>query len=111
MNGGEGFTGQSPSAACRSVWQTPLAAILTSTSPGPGVGMGTSSIVKGLPKARTTAAFMVFGISTPRYWSSDGSRMPLLASDGEVLSHSGDDLRLGQLVHRVDFNDAVRKRL
>jgi hypothetical protein len=38
MNGGFGFTGQSPSAACRSVWQTPQASILTSTSPAPGRG-------------------------------------------------------------------------
>jgi len=62
MNGGVGFTGQSPSAACRSVWQTPVATILTRTSPGPGVGMATSSIVSGFPNERTTAAFMSFGI-------------------------------------------------
>src|SRR6516225_8940746 len=29
MNGRRGFTGQSPSAACKSVWQTPQASILT----------------------------------------------------------------------------------
>src|SRR6478735_6229245 len=66
MNGGCGFTGQSPSAACRSVWHTPQAAICTSTSPGPGRGTGTSSITSGWPNARTTAAFMVLSIATPR---------------------------------------------
>jgi hypothetical protein len=29
MKGGTGFTGQSPEAACRSVWQTPQALTLT----------------------------------------------------------------------------------
>src|ERR1019366_10555290 len=62
MNGGLGFTGQSPSAACRSVWQTPLAAILTRIWPGPGFGTGTSSITRGCLNSRTTAAFMVLGM-------------------------------------------------
>src|SRR5271166_5256506 len=69
--GSFGFTGQSPSAACRSVWQTPLAATLTSIWPGPGVGMGTSSITSGAPNLCTTAAFIVFAIalsSTFSYW-------------------------------------------
>ena len=59
MKGGVGLTGQSPSAACRSVWQTPQASILTKTSPGPGCGTGTSSITSGLPNRLTIAAFMV----------------------------------------------------
>ena len=46
--GGFGLTGQSPSAACRSVWQTPLAAIFTRIWPAPGVGTGTSWIEKRL---------------------------------------------------------------
>ena len=62
MNGGFGLTGQSPSAACRSVWQTPEARIATWISPGPGSGTGTSSMVSGLPNSRTTAAFMVLAI-------------------------------------------------
>src|SRR5215472_12280521 len=33
-----------------------------STSPGPGVGIGTSSIVKGLPNACTTPAFIVLAM-------------------------------------------------
>ena len=35
MKGGDGLTGQSPSAACRSVWQTPDAFTLTRIWPGP----------------------------------------------------------------------------
>ena len=62
MNGGFGLTGQSPSAACRSVWQTPEARIATWIMPGPGSGTGTSSMVSGLPNSRTTAAFMVLAI-------------------------------------------------
>jgi hypothetical protein len=59
MNGSDGFTGQSPSAACTSVWHTPLATRRSSTSPGPGVGIGTCSIDSGRPNACTTAAFIV----------------------------------------------------
>lgn len=61
-SGRRGFTGQSPSAACRSVWQTPQASILTSTSWAPGRGTATSSIVSGSPNACTTAAFIVLSI-------------------------------------------------
>jgi hypothetical protein len=39
MKGGGGFTDQSPSATCRSVWQTPQAVSFTNTSPGPGTGI------------------------------------------------------------------------
>src|SRR5215475_4542181 len=59
MKGGTGLTGQSPDAACRSVWHTPQAFTLTRISPGPGCGTGTSSITSGLPNCLTTAAFMV----------------------------------------------------
>ena len=41
------------------MWQTPVAMILIKTSPGPGDGIGTSSIVSGLPNWRTTAAFII----------------------------------------------------
>src|SRR6478752_4688431 len=58
MKGSTGCTGQSPSAACRSVWQTPLVRTLSRTSPGPGCGTGMSSMTRGRPNARTTAAFM-----------------------------------------------------
>src|ERR1035437_4116426 len=59
MNGGFGLTGQSPSTACRSVWQTPLVMSFTSACPGPGDGTGTLSMVRSLPNEWTTAAFMV----------------------------------------------------
>ena len=55
-----GFTGQSPSAACRSVWQTPLAMISTKACPGPGAGTGSSRITRGSRNFSTTAAFIIF---------------------------------------------------
>ena len=58
-NGGVGFTGQSPLAAWMSVWQSPDASSRTTTSPGPGVGMGRSSMRNGAPSSLTTAAFMI----------------------------------------------------
>src|SRR4030095_11921691 len=65
MNGGLGLTGQSPSAACKSVWQTPLAAILTRIWPACGLGTGTSSMTRGCLNFRTTAAFMVLVMQPP----------------------------------------------
>jgi hypothetical protein len=62
MKGSGGLAGQSPSAAWRSVWQTPVAITLTRTSPCFGVGIGTSSMVNGLRNVRTTAAFIIFAI-------------------------------------------------
>ena len=50
-----------------SVWQTPVAAILTRICPGPAAGTGTSSIVSGFPNSWTTAAFMVVVIVSPCY--------------------------------------------
>jgi hypothetical protein len=61
MKGGFGLTGQSPIAACRSVWHTPLARTRISACPGPIFGTATSRISRGLPSPVTTAAFMVFG--------------------------------------------------
>src|SRR5262249_34937088 len=49
----------SPIARCRSEWQTPQAATLIRTSPGPGVGVGVSSICKGAAKECRIAAFKV----------------------------------------------------
>ena len=54
--------GQSPSAACRSVWQTPLATTSTSACPCPGSGIGTSRIFNGSPKVSTKAACIVFAM-------------------------------------------------
>src|SRR5690349_7874721 len=59
MKGSGGLPGHSPFAAWRSVWQTPVATTLMRTSPGPGVGIGTSSMVNGRPKACTRAALIV----------------------------------------------------
>src|ERR1039458_60340 len=41
-----------------SVWHRPDVSILTRTSPRPGLGIGTSSMLRGLAKSWTTAAFM-----------------------------------------------------
>jgi hypothetical protein len=57
-NGGVGLTGQSPFAACMSVWHSPEASILTSTCPSPGSGTGRSSMTSGCLNSRTTAAFI-----------------------------------------------------
>src|SRR6185312_12886345 len=62
IKGRVGFTGQSPYAACRSVWHTPLATISTKACPGPGMGTGTSRTTKGCPNFSTTAACIIRGI-------------------------------------------------
>src|SRR4051794_21304341 len=59
VKGGEGLTGQSPCAAWMSVWQRPDASSLTTISPVPATGLGSSSIVSGSVKLCTTAARMV----------------------------------------------------
>ncbi len=65
MSGRVGSGCQSPSMACRSEWQTPQAVTLISTSPRPGVGIGTCSIRNLSPILCSTAAFMVFFIGPP----------------------------------------------
>ena len=50
---------QSPSTACRSLWQTPQAATLISTSPRFGSGTCRFSMASLVPILRSTAAFMV----------------------------------------------------
>lgn len=52
------MTGQSPLAAWMSVWHRPEASILTVICPGPGSGIGLSSMTSGCPNSRTTAAFI-----------------------------------------------------
>src|SRR5262249_17666889 len=47
----------SPIARCKSEWQTPQAATLINTSPGPGDGVGISSISNGSANECKTAAF------------------------------------------------------
>src|SRR6202046_1356198 len=65
MNGGCGFTGQSPAAAWMSVWHSPEVCIRTSTWPGPGSGTGTSLISSLAPSSGTTAAFIVLMALSP----------------------------------------------
>src|SRR5207244_10407471 len=57
-----------PSAACRHEWQTPLAAIRTSTSFCFGSSSSTSSTVCGSRTACSTGAFMVIDIGTFLPW-------------------------------------------
>src|SRR5512147_790191 len=59
MKGRVGFTGQSPEAACRSVWQTPEASIATRMRPGRTSGTSTSSTRSAPPNSCTTAAFIL----------------------------------------------------
>src|SRR5690554_4898275 len=55
-------SGSSPDRVNASVWQTPVWVILTSTSPALGGATSTSTICRGSPGAKATAArdFMVF---------------------------------------------------
>src|ERR1700743_153697 len=49
---------QSPSATCRSEWQTPQASTWINTSSLPGLGFSISSTAKGFFSSRKTAAFI-----------------------------------------------------
>src|SRR5699024_2627911 len=60
-NGGTGLTGQSPSRACKSVWQMPDVSTLTRAWLGPGVGRSISLTVTSGPNFSTTAALNVWG--------------------------------------------------
>src|SRR5262249_5796881 len=53
-----GGTGSPASTTWRSLWQTPVAAVRSSTSRGPGLLMSMSSSSSGALNARITAAFM-----------------------------------------------------
>ena len=53
-----------------SLWQIAQAAVLISTSPGPGSASSTVSMVSGAPKARQTAALVFMG-QIPREGCSD----------------------------------------
>ena len=65
VNGGVGFNGQSPFAACKSVWHTPQASVLTNICPALGDGISKSRRTKGLPNCSTTAAFILLFIIVP----------------------------------------------
>src|SRR2546430_4715903 len=47
-----------PSTTCRSLWQTPVAAVRTRTSRPDGLSISTDSIVRGSCGLRKTAAFI-----------------------------------------------------
>src|SRR6188474_3000530 len=68
MNGGVGFTGQSPCAAWMSVWQSPEVSTRTRISCAPGTGFGTRLTTRGFVKSSTTAAVIspVAGASSSR---------------------------------------------
>src|SRR5262245_43960279 len=55
---GRGTPCQLPSAACRQLWQTPLAAMRTRTSPARGASSSSSSTDSGLPCSNSTDARM-----------------------------------------------------
>src|SRR3984957_5468583 len=65
VNGGFGFTGQSPAAGGVSVWHSPEVCIRTSTWPRPGSGTGSSLISSLAPSSGTTAAFIVLMALSP----------------------------------------------
>src|SRR5215472_17191389 len=74
-NGGVGLTGQSPFAACMSVWHRPEASIFTRIWPSLGSGIGRSSITSGSLNSLTTAAFIA--VLPPEItWISQSDRRP-----------------------------------
>src|SRR5947209_2242113 len=102
MNGGFGLTGQSPFAAWRSVWHTPFAITLISTSPGPGVGIGTSSIRSGLPNSCTTAPFIIFAILRLRITPAHIRYLhPLEIRNGSSVYLDGSTYRVTRLIPRI----------
>src|SRR5215469_11582750 len=77
MNGSDGLIGQSPSAACRSVWHTPQATTLTNTLSSATSGTSTSWMDNGWPNSRTTAACIIvlaIADSFQRLLSARGNR-------------------------------------
>src|SRR5262245_38381686 len=77
----------SPFITCRSVWQTPQAATLISTSLALGDGRGISSTVRRPPTSERTAAFILE--ITPFYRSSgyENSSNNALASCTSLVSN------------------------
>src|SRR5260370_27435355 len=59
-----------PSTTCRSLWQTPVAAVRTRTSRPDGLSISTDSIVSGSCGFRKTAAIISMATSSP----SDSTR-------------------------------------
>lgn len=59
--------GYRPSTKWRSLWQTPLATVLTTTSCSMGEEISISSMVKGAWGSRNMAAFMTDVLSVPKH--------------------------------------------
>src|SRR5215470_1131157 len=102
---GTGTPFQLPSAAWRQLWQTPLAAIRTRTSPSRGPSRSSSSTRSGAPCSKRTEAFMDTSGERPLAASAvaDARVEPAVEDiDGEVDHHEqrGDeqDGALGQRV-------------
>src|SRR4029453_4402057 len=81
---------------CRSLWQTPLATVCTSTSRPIGLAMSTFSMVSGLWGPWKTAAFMSCSFTG---WSARGGRGGGGAPSGLGLQRpalAGDEVREGR---------------
>src|SRR5215471_6304763 len=74
-----------PSTTWRSLWQTPVATVRTSTSRPSGLSISTASIVNGSNTLRKTAASICMG-------SSFAER--ILPAAGDVQCDAGDVARL-----------------
>src|SRR5438876_878380 len=87
---GTGTPFQLPSAAWRQLWQTPLAAIRTSTSPSRGPSRSSSSTRSGAPCSKRTEAFMDASVACPaaRSTVTDAGIEPAVEEvDGKVDHH------------------------
>src|SRR4029077_5031408 len=82
---------------CRSLWQTPLATVCTSTSRPMGLAMATFSMVSGLWGPWKTAAFMVCSFAGWPGWPRRGQCIAPsgLALPGPALA--GDEVGDGRL--------------
>src|SRR2546425_9551227 len=102
---GTGTPFQLPSAACRQLWHTPLAAIRTSTSPSRGASRSSSSTRRGAPCSKRTEAFMDASVARMGAGSTVANARiePAVEEiDGEVDHHEeGRDEEDGALGQRV----------
>src|SRR5260370_24673562 len=87
---GTGTPFQLPSAAWRQLWQTPLAAIRTSTSPSRGPSRSSSSTRSGAPCSKRTEAFMdasVVRLAARSTVANPGIEPAVAEIDGEIDHH------------------------
>src|SRR4029450_3379710 len=81
---------------CRSLWQTPLATVRTSTSRPMGLAISTFSMVSGLWGPWKTAAFMSCSFAG---WPACARRGQCIAPSGPALAgapRAGDEVREGR---------------